>query len=606
MFDISQDLTYTFDTKSISLGCEVPVTFSFLGPDPLTMQVEQMLQRLADGDKPDEIETLQVDCKEEPGRRGAGGVVLPGNEENDPAARYLADELACLANTPGGGAIILGVADDGQRIGTDLDPQWLRHRIYELNQRRLTIDALPVDLDGTRVLVLTTREAIEPIVNTNGRVYWRVDDNCVEVDPTTWHAGRLNRAGVDWSAMPSGHRIDDISPTAIEMARRFLREAADAGDPHAADLLAATDHDLLRRLNVVDSDNTLTNAGSLLFVETPDYGIDYIRRDTPGSDSTNRVRSTRSLLEQVFDADQAIRTANRVVHSGEGLAQAQRRAIPPRAAREAMVNGVTHRDWLSHQPTTIEHTGDTLTVTSPGGLPGDVRPDNIITHPSSPRYKSLAEAMAALRLAEREGIGVDRMMTDMLTLGRPEPEISETAGPSVRVSLFGGESDPEIIDLLVGLDPPQAAQDLDIVLLVDHLSRHHYVDVDTAEPLLQRPKGETKAALARARSTTFADGPLIVPLNGIPDGHEPAYRLSDEARSQLAGRTRRLDAAPFRSQVILSWARHRGRVSSTEVADLLGLSVVRAGQILTGLEQDGDLSPGREVKAGRGFFYTPT
>ena len=121
------------------------MTFAFLGPDPLSEQVEQMLQSLADGNRPDEIETLQVDCKEEPGRRGVGGAVLPGSEENDGAARYLADELTCLANTPGGGAIILGVADDGQQIGTDLDPQWLRHRIDELTGRRLTIDAQPVD-----------------------------------------------------------------------------------------------------------------------------------------------------------------------------------------------------------------------------------------------------------------------------------------------------------------------------------------------------------------------------------------------------------------------------------------------------------------------------
>lgn len=583
------------------------MTFAFLGPDPLAEQVGQMLQRLAGGDKPSEIETLQVDCKEEPGRRGPRGAVLPGSEQNDHAAKYLADELACLANTPGGGAIILGVADDGQRIGTDLDPQWLRHRIYELTSRRLTIDAQPVDLDGTRVLVLTTRDAIEPIAATNGRIYWRVDDNCVEVDPSTWHAGRLHRTGVDWSALPSGHHLDDIDPTAVEMARRFLREAADTGDQHAADLVIATDHDLLRRLNVVaDTNGTLTNAGSLLFVGTPNYGIDYIRRDAPGADSTNRVRSTRSLLEQVFDADQAIRTANRVVHAGDGLAHAQRRAIPPRAAREAMVNGVTHRDWLSTQPTTIEHIGDTLTVTSPGGLPGDVRPDNIITHPSSPRYKSLAEAMAALRLAEREGIGVDRMIADMLTRGRPEPEISETAGPSVRVSLFGGEPDHEIVELLAGLDPPQATQDLDVVLLIDHLSNKHYVDVATARPLLQRPPGETEAALARATATTFAGHPLIVGLNGVPDGHEPAYRLSDPARAQLASRTKRLDTTPVRAQVILSWARHRGRVSSTEVADLLGLSIVRAGQILTSFEERGDLSPGKEIKAGRGFFYTPT
>lgn len=582
------------------------MTFAFLGPDPLTQQVEDLLGRLAAGESPAAIETRQIDCKEEPGRRGPGGVVLEGGTENEEAARYLADEIACLANTPGGGAIVLGVADDGRRVGTNLDPEWLRHRIYELTNRRLTIDGQVVDLDGTRLLVLTTPQAIEPIPSRNGRLYWRVDDHCVEVDPTTWHAGRLHRTGVDWSALPSGHTIVDVSPSAVEVARRFLSQAAAAGDEHAADLAAATNEDLLRRLNLVaDASGTLTNAGSLLFVATPDHGIDYIRRDTPGADSTNRVRSKRALLEQVYDADQAIRTANRVLHSGQGLAKGQLRAIPPRAAREAMVNGITHRDWLTTQPTTIEHTGDTLTVTSPGGLPGDVRPDNIITHPSSPRYKSLAEAMASLRLAEREGIGVDRMIADMLALGHPEPEITETTGPSVRVSLFGGDPDPEMVGLLTALAPAHAASDLDIVLLIDHLTRHHFVDVATAQPILQRPPGETEAALARALSTSLAGEPVIVPLKGVPDGREPAYRLSDQARSQLANRTGHLDSPTVRNQTILDWARHRGRVSSTEVADLTGLSIVRAGQILTSLEDNGQLAPGKRVKAGRGFFYIP-
>ena len=430
----------------------VVTTFAFLGPDPLTQQVEQLLRRLAAGENPAEIETRQIDCKEEPGRRGPGGAVLQGSTENENAARYLADELACLANPPGGGAIVLGVADDGQRIGTNLDQEWLRHRIYELTGRRLTIDAQPVDLEGTQLLVLTTRDAIEPIANTNGRVYWRVGDNCVEVDPTTWHAGRLHRTGVDWSALPSGHNVADTSPTALEVARRFLREAADAGDQHAA--ATAIDHDLLRRLNVIaDTDETLTNAGSLLFVETPDYGIDYIRRDTPGADSTNRVRSKRALLEQVYDADQAIRTANRILHSGQGLAKGQHRSIPPRAAREAMVNGVTHRDWLTTQPTTIEHTGDTLTVTSPGGLPPtSARRDRSSTRPSAlDHLRSSASTRTAQRDTPRAPTGLSAVQRGALAAGhthtsprcaaRPLPDHSRL-GPTPRSRLINRSRRP--------------------------------------------------------------------------------------------------------------------------------------------------------------------
>jgi ATP-dependent DNA helicase RecG len=34
-----------------------------------------------------------------------------------------------MANTPGGGALVVGVADDGTVLGTELDADWLRHRI---------------------------------------------------------------------------------------------------------------------------------------------------------------------------------------------------------------------------------------------------------------------------------------------------------------------------------------------------------------------------------------------------------------------------------------------------------------------------------------------
>ena len=52
---------------------------------------------------------------------------------------------------------------------------------------------------------------------------------------------------------------------------------------------------------------------------------------------------------------------------------------------------------------------------------------------------SLKRRMATLRLGEREGIGVDRIVRDMLAIGRPEPEISEITGLSaagIRLLLF--------------------------------------------------------------------------------------------------------------------------------------------------------------------------
>jgi hypothetical protein len=43
------------------------------------------------------------------------------------------------------------------------------------------------------------------------------------------------------------------------------------------------------------------------------------------------------------------------------------------------------------------------------------------------------------------------------------------------------------------------------------------------------------------------------------------------------------------------------RISSTEAADLTGLSIPYAGKVVTSLEEEGILEPGREGKTGRGF-----
>ena len=577
------------------------MTFSFLGPDPVEEQITDVLARLVAGEPPSGIEVAQVDVKEEKGRRDPGGAVLPGPAENDPAAEYLAGEMACLTNTPGGGAIILGVADDGQRIGTDLNAEWLRHRIWQLTEQKLTATIRAAELDGVRILVLTTHEAIEPI-RYAGKLSWRVDDHCVEIDATTWHAGKLQRGLIDWSALQSGHTLADVSASAVEIARRYLRAA---GDDASLDLASATNEDVLRRLHLVDGDGRLTNGGSLLFVATPDIGIDYIRRDVPGGDSTARVRSARPLIEQVWEVDQASQAANRTVHVPEGFAHGQLRAIPVRAAREAIVNGVVHRDWLSTLPTIVEHIGDTLTVTSPGGFVGGISPSNIITHPAVPRYRSLAEAMASLRLAEREGIGVDRMVRDMLAIGRPEPEISEVAGPYVRVGLIGGDPEPEVLEFLSQLEPPSTQSDVDALLLIDQLSRRGWIDVTAAAPVLQRPPGETAAAIDRLAHSKIAGTPVITAVKGVPADAPMAHRLGDLARENLGTRVSHLESPDGRTALILDWARSRSRVSTTEIADLTRLSVPYVGSLLTTLEREGSLAPGRKAKLGRGFFYLP-
>lgn len=146
------------------------VTISF-GADPVRTEVVSLLERLARGERIDQShESKHVDLKEEAGRRGRSGELLPGAPVNDAAVKKLAGEAACMANTPGGGALIVGIADDGTLIGTELDAEWLRQRIYEVTRRLLTVDAYAVTVRDTRLMVIVSPSAVEPI-RINERIF---------------------------------------------------------------------------------------------------------------------------------------------------------------------------------------------------------------------------------------------------------------------------------------------------------------------------------------------------------------------------------------------------------------------------------------------------
>jgi ATP-dependent DNA helicase RecG len=573
----------------------------FLGPDPLEAELNRVLGALARGHAPRAIERRLVDCKEEPGRRQADGTIRPGAPQSDAAAQYLAEEAACFANSAGGGALVVGVDDRGTPIGTALDAEWLRHRIYELTERRLTVTVREGDLTGVRILVLIVPEALEPVAYRS-RLRWRVGDHCVPVDAASWWAGRLTRLGYDWSAQATAYPLEAARPDAIERARGYLRASH---EPGAQELAGLPDADLLRRLNAVTGEGRLTNAAVLVFVgREAAPALDYLRRDRPGGDSRLRLRRPgQSLIEELAAVEQAIAAHNPLVHLPSGFAVGQLTEIPPLTIREAIVNGLAHRDWATDSPTTVEHVGTTLVVMSPGGFVGGVTAENIITHPSAPRHRALADLLAKLRIAEREGVGVDRMVRDMLRYGHGRPAIEEIPGPMIRTALVGGMPDATWIGFLDELQPPSTGHDLDALLLLDQLIQEGWTDEPRAASALQKTQLEAAHALAQFEHGIFRDGPILARVAGTT-GHA-AWRLSDRVRRHLAPRLGGWLSPDARPRLIVTWARHRGRVSTTEVSDLAGISIVRAGAVLKALEAQGDLAPGRALRSGRGFFYTP-
>lgn len=575
---------------------------SFRGAGHAARQLAALLEGLNSGKAPADLERRHVDVKEEAGRRGRHGVLTAGPAELEQVARQLHPELACMANTPGGGAIVLGVADDGSRSGATVDTEQLRHRIYELSGRQLTARVVEERLtDGTRVLVLEVPPALEP-VRVNDKINWRVADNCVEVDAATWF-GKMGRPGSeDWSARATDLTIGDADPRAIATVRRFLDDA-NRTDVHDG----RTDTALLRAIAgvVADDDDHLTEAGRLLLTDLPP-AVDYVHRPYTGGEATIRVRRAGPLLVQLADVLGAIGVRLSTVSlsvPGSPIV-AQHETLPSRAVREAVVNAIVHRDWHDDQKITVEHVEDRLTVISPGGFFGTVAADNILTHPSLARHPALARAADAIGVAEQQGIGVDRMYLDLLIIGRPTPTIEELAGPRVRARLYGGAPDEAWFRAHRQIQPRAVGADLRVLIALDQLARSGFVSPSTLASAIQDDEVEARDVLRRMADATLLRDPVISEVAGRPPEWPTTWRLSSGMRSQVGARVPEVNPAT-RRMMLAEYAQQTGRISTTEARDLADVSQGTANTDLKALERDGILLGATEAGLGRSYHYVP-
>lgn len=158
------------------------------------------------------------------------------------------------------------------------------------------------------------------------------------------------------------------------------------------------------------------------------------------------------------------------------------------------------------------------------------------------------------------------MYGDMLRLGHPAPTIIEQDGTQVLAVLAGERPDAAWMEWLTGIGPADVSGDL------------------------------------------RRDGKLVTfDVNGVPVARDcVVLGLTDRAWGALVTLSDRADTprrGPSRETVALTYARHAGRISTTELGSIVGAHATNVGTVLRSLEDAGTLAPSRENRRGPGFFY---
>jgi Predicted transcriptional regulator containing an HTH domain and an uncharacterized domain shared with the mammalian protein Schlafen len=413
---------------------------------------------------------------------------------------------------------------------------------------------------------------------------------------------RRKRPKLTWSGKSSGIAPDLARPEALQLVRRYL-EASGEAEPR--DLAASPDSELLQRLGAVGGDGMLTNAAWLMLVGNGRPVIEYRLR---GGHRELRLSGELSVLEQLTLVLDAVRRNNPEVRMPDWAEEETVPALSAQVAREAVINGVVHRDWTVPHATEVEqeHRLGTLRVRSPGGFVGGFGEYDVFSRSQFPRNSHLMKLLKPLGLVEIRGTGVRRMVSGLVGHGQPAPTFREVEGSSVEVLLGGRPPDPAWQLWISELGWPRTLEDHRLLLLLRRVADHRWIDIRTAARITHAHEILARTLLRKLGSIKVSGSWLLIPVAGVPPESPEVWTLSQPAREGLAALYDRVKLAmPGRDRqaVARSYVQSRGRLSTTELGSILGISAAGAVPLIQKLERTGVVQPAWAHRKGRGFHY---
>ena len=109
-----------------------------------------------------------------------------------------------------------------------------------------------------------------------------------------------------------------------------------------------------------------------------------------------------------------------------GLEREELTEYPRFAVREAIVNAVCHRSYrIKGRKIEIRMYSDRMEIISPGGLAGYMTLDNLVEEHFS-RNPRLVNGLYQWGYIEELGLGIDRMIEEMIEQGHPMPKFKAT------------------------------------------------------------------------------------------------------------------------------------------------------------------------------------
>ena len=386
----------------------------------------------------------------------------------------------------------------------------------------------------------------------------------------------------DFSAQTLDVGIEELDQNEIERFKDLIKDK----EPGSA-LLTLPLEEMLTALGILKKTaNSVrtTIAGLILLgketsIQTilPSAELIYLHM-TNETEYDKRINCTQPLLVLFDKISSEIQQRNRSFSLKIGLFDYAIPNFPEVVIREALLNALIHRDYRLLSPIYVRHYPDFLEIASPGNFLGGITPENILTHEPIIRNPLLMTILAKLGVVEKAGMGMKRIFTGLLSLGK-EPPHFEVKEPFVRMIIHDGNVDELFATLIIRRAKEGKELNLTELLVLSYLKRNREIEIKTASHLLQRPEYKTKEIL-----NALIERGILEPF-GQTKG--TVYRLSKEVftkvRRSIEYRLHRRAEAAYAENVILEYVKENGYITNEVCRTLLRINRSQALYLLNRL-----------------------
>ena len=517
--------------------------------------------------------------------------------------RQLREAVVAFANAEGG-YIVLGVRDKKknraeaiQDLG-HLDEHGLQKSIYDGTEPHIQVEVAALDEPEGRLLAVRVPKSFLVHTTADGVGKIRVGKENKPLTGSGLTELARKRADFDLTAeVLPGMNIASLDPEQFSHLREIIRK-----DKAREALANLPNQDLLGALELTPG-NGVTRAALLLLGHRRD-----LVRFMPGHEVTllNMQSDTRyshrqdlrePLLEILTRAQKFIEENPRLYPVRlDGYVEAELPDVTWNISREAILNAVTHRDYFRLQTVYVRRYESRLEISNPGGFIGGITPQNILRHEPIHRNPLLAEVFQKIGLVNRAGLGVDRIYTELLQLGKGLP--SYQAGESNVKLVIPTDTNADFVRFVKEERQQGKPLELDDLIVLRGLTQHGLLNALSAGKLLHLSEQNASPKLVDLRRRGY-----LIPVGR---GRRTSYRLAPDPAERLATQQLNEDQNLINREAlatkILQIIHERGRVTNAEVRAISGYDRVQAKTILATLYEQGHITL---VGRGRAAHYVP-